>query len=99
MATTQPNQVDSITGQTTTGHEWDGIQELNTPLPRWWLWTFYACILFSVVYWLLYPVLAVALLLHAWPVGNHRARPGRGGRRRRSRRCARKPKRASTRRA
>ncbi len=55
MATTQPNQVDSITGQTTTGHEWDGIQELNTPLPRWWLWTFYACILFSVVYWLLYP--------------------------------------------
>ncbi len=26
----------------TTGHEWDGIQELNTPLPRWWLWLFYA---------------------------------------------------------
>ncbi|MGD0640861.1 MAG: cytochrome-c oxidase, cbb3-type subunit III [Roseiarcus sp.] len=55
MATTQPTQVDSITGQTTTGHEWDGIQELNTPLPRWWLWTFYACIVFSLGYYALYP--------------------------------------------
>jgi cytochrome c oxidase cbb3-type subunit 3 len=55
MATLGPNQVDSITGQTTTGHEWDGIQELNTPLPRWWLWTFYACIVFSLGYWVLYP--------------------------------------------
>ncbi len=35
-------QVDTITGTTTTGHEWDGIRELNTPLPRWWLWMFYA---------------------------------------------------------
>ncbi len=59
MATSEPTQVDSITGQTTTGHEWDGIQELNTPLPRWWLWTFYVCILFAVVYWVLYP---------AWPM-------------------------------
>ncbi len=59
MATPEPNQVDSITGQTTTGHEWDGIQELNTPLPRWWLWTFYATILFAIVYWVLYP---------AWPL-------------------------------
>ncbi|MGD0563752.1 MAG: cytochrome-c oxidase, cbb3-type subunit III [Roseiarcus sp.] len=59
MATTEPNQVDSVTGQTTTGHEWDGIRELNTPLPRWWLWTFYACILFAIVYWVLYP---------AWPL-------------------------------
>ena len=48
----------SITGQTTTGHEWDGISELNTPLPRWWLWTFYATILFAIGYWVLYP---------AWP--------------------------------
>ncbi len=59
MATTEPTQVDKITGQTTTGHEWDGIRELNTPLPRWWLWTFYACILFAIVYWVLYP---------AWPL-------------------------------
>ena len=42
MATNDKIQVDSVTGQTTTGHEWDGIRELNTPLPRWWLWTFYA---------------------------------------------------------
>ena len=38
---TDPVQVDEVSGQTTTGHEWDGIRELNTPLPRWWLWLFY----------------------------------------------------------
>ena len=48
---------DAITGQETTGHEWDGIKELNTPLPRWWLHTFYACILFSLVYVVLYPAI------------------------------------------
>jgi len=58
MAEGQPN-VDAKTGRTTTGHEWDGIQELNTPLPRWWLWTFYACILYAFGYWVLYP---------AWPL-------------------------------
>ncbi|TCT06140.1 cytochrome-c oxidase, cbb3-type subunit III [Aquabacter spiritensis] len=51
--------VDSATGKSTTGHEWDGIRELNTPLPRWWLWTFYACIVWSVGYWFVYP---------AWPL-------------------------------
>src|SRR3974390_1536497 len=56
---TDPVQVDKISGQTTTGHEWDGIRELNTPLPRWWLWLFYLTIAFSVVYWILYP---------AWPL-------------------------------
>ncbi len=39
----------------TTGHEWDGIHELNTPLPRWWLWLFYATIIWSVGYWIVYP--------------------------------------------
>ena len=39
----------------TTGHVWDGIEELNNPLPKWWLYTFYACILFAVVYTVLYP--------------------------------------------
>lgn len=43
----------------TTGHSWDGIEELNNPLPKWWLYTFYACILFAVVYTILYP---------AWPL-------------------------------
>jgi cytochrome c oxidase cbb3-type subunit III len=50
---------DAISGQTTTGHEWDGIRELNTPLPRWWLWLFYLTIAFALVYWFLYP---------AWPL-------------------------------
>ena len=43
----------------TTGHEWDGIHELNTPLPRWWLWLFYATIVWAVGYWVVYP---------AWPL-------------------------------
>jgi cytochrome c oxidase cbb3-type subunit 3 len=39
----------------TTGHEWDGIRELNNPLPKWWLYVFYATVLFSVVWAVLYP--------------------------------------------
>lgn len=48
---------DSVTGQETTGHEWDGVKELNNPLPKWWLWTFYASIAFSAVWMVLYPSL------------------------------------------
>ncbi|MDJ0610080.1 MAG: cytochrome-c oxidase, cbb3-type subunit III [Kiloniellales bacterium] len=48
---------DAITGTDTTGHEWDGIKELNTPLPKWWLYTFYATVLFSAVYVVLYPAI------------------------------------------
>ncbi len=51
------NEIDQISGTETTGHEWDGIKELNTPLPRWWLWTFYATIIFSLVYVVLYPAI------------------------------------------
>jgi cytochrome c oxidase cbb3-type subunit 3 len=50
-------EIDPITGQPTTGHVWDGIRELNRPLPRWWLWTFYATIAFSLVYVVLYPAI------------------------------------------
>jgi cytochrome c oxidase cbb3-type subunit 3 len=50
---------DDISGTETTGHEWDGLKELNTPLPRWWLWTFYACIAFALGYVIAYP---------AWPL-------------------------------
>ena len=46
---------DSVTGVETTGHSWDGISELNNPLPRWWLYVFYACILFSIGYAVMYP--------------------------------------------
>ncbi len=48
-------EVDELTGTQTTGHEWDGIKELNTPLPRWWLWTFYACIIWAIGYAIVYP--------------------------------------------
>jgi cytochrome c oxidase cbb3-type subunit 3 len=49
------HETDAITGTATTGHVWDGIRELNTPLPRWWLWLFYATIIWSVGYWIVYP--------------------------------------------
>lgn len=52
-------EVDAVTGTATTGHDWDGIRELNTPLPRWWLWLFYITIVWAVGYWLVYP---------AWPL-------------------------------
>tara|TARA_R110000868_G_scaffold14669_3_gene67909 strand:- start:3444 stop:4328 length:885 start_codon:yes stop_codon:yes gene_type:complete len=56
------NNTPSSSGDTapagTTGHEWDGIRELDNPLPRWWLWTWYACILWAIAYWVVMP---------AWP--------------------------------
>ena len=49
---------DLVTGTDTTGHEWDGIKELDTPLPKWWLYVFYATIAWSLAYYVFYP---------AWP--------------------------------
>lgn len=57
---------DEITGTPTTGHEWDGIKELNTPLPRWWIYTFYGTIIWALAYTVAYP---------AWPM-LHGATPG-----------------------
>lgn len=51
--------IDDVTGVETTGHEWDGIRELNNPMPRWWLWTFYATIVWGIGYMIAYP---------AWPM-------------------------------
>ncbi|SOC42816.1 cytochrome c oxidase cbb3-type subunit 3 [Rhizobium subbaraonis] len=51
--------VDEISGVETTGHEWDGIRELNNPMPRWWVWTFYATIIWAIGYTIAYP---------AWPL-------------------------------
>lgn len=48
---------DGVTGHDTTGHVWDNIRELNTPLPKWWLWTFYATIAFGIVWAVIYPSL------------------------------------------
>jgi cytochrome c oxidase cbb3-type subunit 3 len=50
-------KIDEATGTATKGHEWDGIEELDTPLPRWWLWSFYACILFAIGYSIAYPAI------------------------------------------
>ena len=58
---TTKRDIDDVTGVETTGHEWDGIKELNKPLPRWWLLTFYACIVWAIGYWIVYP---------AWPLAN-----------------------------
>lgn len=49
---------DEVSGRTTTGHVWDGIKELNTPLPSWWLYILYATIVWGFGYWVVYP---------AWP--------------------------------
>ncbi|WNJ99896.1 cytochrome-c oxidase, cbb3-type subunit III [Thalassospiraceae bacterium LMO-JJ14] len=49
--------VDEISGIETTGHEWDGIRELDNPLPRWWLWIFYACVIWSAGYYIAYPAI------------------------------------------
>lgn len=48
-------RTDDVTGFETTGHEWDGIEELNRPLPKWWLYTFYVCIIWSIGYYFAYP--------------------------------------------
>lgn len=52
---------DPLTGVETTGHVWDdNLREFDNPLPRWWLWAFYASVVFAVWYWIVYP---------AWPSG------------------------------
>ncbi|TIT85991.1 MAG: cytochrome C oxidase Cbb3, partial [Mesorhizobium sp.] len=51
--------IDEVSGISTTGHEWDGIRELNNPLPRWWVITFYITVGWAVAYTIAYP---------AWPL-------------------------------
>ncbi len=51
-------RVDELTGRETMGHDFDGIEELNTPMPRWWLYTFYATVIWGVGYTIAFP---------AWP--------------------------------
>ena len=52
-------RLDKETGVETTGHSWDGIEELNNPLPRWWLWCLYLTIIWGIGYVIAYP---------AWPM-------------------------------
>ena len=62
MSDNTPNVQQQSSAVQTTGHAWDGdLQEYNNPLPRWWLWSFYASAVFAVLYWFIYP---------SWPVGN-----------------------------
>lgn len=49
--------IDAVSGVETTGHSWDGIKELNNPLPRWWIWTFYATVIWSIGYVIYYPAI------------------------------------------
>ena len=42
-------------GKPTAELEWDGIRKLDMPPPRWWVLTFWACFIFAVVWWILYP--------------------------------------------
>lgn len=58
---TDNKRFDEATNTHTVGHEWDGIEELDTPMPRWWLWTLYLTIVWAVIYVILYP---------AWPMVN-----------------------------
>lgn len=51
---------DPVTGRVTTGHEWNGIEELETPIPRVVLYFLFATVLFAIGYWILMP---------AWPLG------------------------------
>ncbi len=51
--------IDELSGVETTGHEWDGVKELNNPLPLWWLYTFYATVAFALLYTIAFP---------AWPM-------------------------------
>ena len=57
MSDKSHKDIDAHSGTETTGHEWDGIKELNTPLPRWWLIVWYATIAISLVYMVLMPAL------------------------------------------
>ena len=58
---TDNKRIDKETGTETVGHEWDGIEELDTPMPRWWLWSLYISIIWGIGYVILYP---------AWPMLN-----------------------------
>ena len=50
-------RIDEPTGTQTVGHEWDGIEELDTPMPRWWVLTFWACIIWAIGYVIVYPAI------------------------------------------
>ena len=48
-------QIDPQDKGGSTGHDFDGIEELNNPLPAWWTWLFVLTIVFGAIYLILYP--------------------------------------------
>ena len=60
MSEGHPRDVDPVTGYDTTGHDWNGIRELNTPFPKFVIWILAATVAYSIVAWILLP---------AWPTG------------------------------
>lgn len=57
----KPVERDALSGVETTGHEWDGIKELNLPAPRWWLFVFLITCVWALWYSIIYP---------SWPTAN-----------------------------
>ncbi len=57
MTPVHHEEIDAHTGTATTGHEWDGIRELNTPLPKWWLYILYGSIVWAIGYIIVYPAI------------------------------------------
>ena len=57
---TDNKRIDEPTGTQTVGHEWDGIEELDTPMPRWWVISFWATIIWGIAYVVLYPAIPMA---------------------------------------
>lgn len=50
-------EIDEASGVETTGHTWDGIKELNNPLPRWWLYVFYGTVVWAIIYMIFMPAI------------------------------------------
>jgi cytochrome c oxidase cbb3-type subunit 3 len=55
MSDKDKKDIDDVSGVETTGHEWDGLKELNNPLPRWWVWVWLVTIIWSIWYFAVYP--------------------------------------------
>ena len=53
----ETKDIDGHSGIETTGHSWDGIKELNNPLPRWWLFVWYGTIVWAVIYMIFMPAI------------------------------------------